>query len=64
MFQNKKFGTNLIKINLEWLTVNNILHSFIFLIISVSMICDPVIDNETRDKYAIGTLIIGNISPH
>lgn len=24
MFQNKKFGTNLIKINLEWLTVNNI----------------------------------------
>lgn len=41
-----------------------VVHSFILLIISVSMICDPVIDNETLDKYAIGTLIIGNISPH
>lgn len=30
-FQNKKFGTNLIKINSEWVTVSNILHSFIFL---------------------------------
>lgn len=31
-FQNKKFGTNLIKINFKEVTVSNILHSFMFLI--------------------------------
>lgn len=31
-FPNKKFGTNLIKINFKGVTVSNIFHSFIFLI--------------------------------